>query len=226
MRVTLGICSIVLLSLASSLAAPNYSRTRDRKTRVWNNSPAPNETVTWSGGTDADGYATGPGTVTWYVSGKLFTTGSEIPRYKDFKKSDTYTGNMVRGKFEGLVTQVTADGKTFHGDYVNGRQAPGWSAGPSPAGKTRREKTTTSPQSTDRPITKSKEEAPGPTAPTSEKKLAAPTPERKPIATPAPQLASTPSASPAPNDSLNSLTKPPSSLRLNRTESPSPTPSP
>ena len=49
-----------------SYAGGAYQRTDDRKkTFVWNNEPQPGDAATWSGGRDAEGYATGPGTLTW-----------------------------------------------------------------------------------------------------------------------------------------------------------------
>jgi hypothetical protein len=39
---------------------------------------------------------------------------------------------MIRGKFEGSVVNVDANGKTFHGTFVDGRKASDWAAGPAP----------------------------------------------------------------------------------------------
>jgi len=39
--------------------------------RLWNPNPQPNETCTWTGSKDADGYATGKGLIIWYTDGKV-----------------------------------------------------------------------------------------------------------------------------------------------------------
>src|SRR5476651_1167880 len=54
------VCSALLLLLFanSAFAGGAYQRTKDRKTRVWNNYPQPGDAATWSGDRDADRYAT------------------------------------------------------------------------------------------------------------------------------------------------------------------------
>src|SRR5436309_16083982 len=39
---------------------------------------------------------------------------------------------MVRGKFQGLVVNVDANGRTFHGTFVNGTKSSDWIGGSPP----------------------------------------------------------------------------------------------
>ena len=61
-------------------------------------------------------------------------TGSNIPApAKGNVPIARYTGKMVRGKFQGLVVNVDADGQTSHGTFVNGAKTSDWIAGPPPS---------------------------------------------------------------------------------------------
>jgi len=109
--------------LAQSLYGGIYQRTKDGKTLVWNNYPVPNDQATWSGKRDANGYATGPGTLTWYTSQKAFTTGSMLPAKGPSAVITRLTGTMVKGKLNGPVINLDSEGKTFRLTYVNGVKA-------------------------------------------------------------------------------------------------------
>ena len=113
-------------------AGGGYQRAKDGKTLVWNNRPQADDAAAWSGKRDPDGYASGYGTLTWYRTGKKFVTGSNVPVAKDVVLS-RYTGTMTHGKFDGLVVNVDADGRTFHGTFADGRKTADWHAGPAPA---------------------------------------------------------------------------------------------
>ncbi len=106
-----------------------YQRTDDRKkTLVWNNDPKPGDAAEWTGKRDPEGYAEGPGTLTWLQPQKQFATGSNIAITKKVPISH-YTGTMVHGKFEGAV--VTVDrGKTYHAKFVDGQRKGNWTTGP------------------------------------------------------------------------------------------------
>ena len=69
--------------------------------------PQPNETYTWSGGHDNDGYAAGPGTLQWYVDGK---------------PENSYQGTMSGGKINGRGVGAFASGNRYEGDWVDGRR--------------------------------------------------------------------------------------------------------
>jgi hypothetical protein len=95
-----------------------YQRTKDGKTIVWNNDPKPGDTAAWFGDRDAEGYATKVGTLTWYTS-----NGAVYARY---------FGNMVRGKFDGMVN-VHFKGRTDHAIFVDGQRTTRWAAGRAPS---------------------------------------------------------------------------------------------
>ena len=118
----------VLIFAKGTLADGTYQRTDDRKkTLVWNNDPKPEDAVSWSGDKDRDGYATGPGTLTWFRVDRKPMTGSNI-----FGNTKTpisnYTGTMAHGKLSGSVTTVD-HGKTYHATFADGRKKGSWMAG-------------------------------------------------------------------------------------------------
>src|SRR5438067_12160763 len=77
--IVFGALLLLLILAKGALADGAYQRTDDRKkTFVWNNDPKPDDTATWSGGRDAEGYATGPGTLQWVGRDRSFTTGPNI----------------------------------------------------------------------------------------------------------------------------------------------------
>ena len=111
-------CFLSLLGAAVVLGAGNYQPTKDGKTFVWNGTPRPGDAATWDGDRDKEGYATGFGSLTWYTaSGNVFAL---------------YYGNMVHGKFEGLVN-VHSRGKTGHAMFVDGERNSPWATGPAPS---------------------------------------------------------------------------------------------
>lgn len=129
---SLFIFSALLLLASSAYADGLYLRTKDKKTLVWNNYPAPGEAVTWSGARDKDGYASGEGTVTWYSAGRKFLSGTRLPFFRNAVVSG-YSGKMVRGKLDGPVITVKTKGQIFHGTFVNGNKVGDWAAGPAPS---------------------------------------------------------------------------------------------
>jgi hypothetical protein len=122
--------SVLLLILAKgALADGAYLRTDDRKkTFVWNNDPKPDDAANWSGGRDAEGYATGPGTLKWFRRERSFITGSNIFSPKKTLIS-SYSGTMVHGQFSGGVMTVD-HGKMYHATFVDGHKKGRWTAGP------------------------------------------------------------------------------------------------
>ena len=88
-----------------------YMQTRDGMALIWNNNYQTDDEATWSGDTDRDGYGTGAGTLTWYADGK--------PRW-------SYSGKMVRGKLEGRVVNLDADGNRASGAYKRGKKTGVW----------------------------------------------------------------------------------------------------
>ena len=120
---------LILIPAKGVLADGAYQRTEDRKkTFVWNNDPKPGDAASWSGDRDSEGYATGPGTLTWYRTQHAFMTGSNLPGSKKTPIS-SYTGTMVRGKLSGNVTTVD-HGKSYHATFADGHRKGSWVAGP------------------------------------------------------------------------------------------------
>lgn len=127
--IAFGVSVLVLAFAGHASADGAYQRTDDRrKTLVWNNDPQPGDAAEWTGTRDSEGYAEGPGTLTWLRTQRAFTTGSNIAGNKEVPVS-RYTGTMVHGKFEGGVTTVD-HGRTYHAKFVDGQRKGKWSLGP------------------------------------------------------------------------------------------------
>src|SRR5437899_12586823 len=75
---SLFVCGALLLFAIVAYGAGSYQRTRDGQTLVWNDSPEAGEEATWAGKRDKDGFATGPGILTWYKVEPTVVTGSNI----------------------------------------------------------------------------------------------------------------------------------------------------
>jgi hypothetical protein len=136
----LFVCSALLLFANAAYGGGTFQRTKDGQTFVWNNAPRSGDQATWSGKRDAQGYATGYGTLTWYSKAKrTVVTGSNIPSAQGRSVVvSRYSGKMVRGKLDGPVVNVDANGKTFRGTFVNGTKASDWGTGPTPVPDQRR----------------------------------------------------------------------------------------
>ena len=126
--------ALALLLANGAYGDGTYQRTKDGRTFVWDNDPKPHQTVTWSGDRDADGYAMGSGTLTWYTVERKIVTGSNIPDLR-YTVIGSFTGNMARGKFDGPVVDLDPKGNKFHAKFVDGRRASDWAAGPAPQKK-------------------------------------------------------------------------------------------
>jgi hypothetical protein len=123
---------VALLVWASGAYADGtYQQTKDGKTRIWNPDPKPDDVAAWSGARDVQRYASGDGTLTWYKIERKFGMGSRLPVEKEIFVI-RYTGKMVRGKFEGLVVAVDANGKTSHAPFADGSKSSEWVAGSAP----------------------------------------------------------------------------------------------
>jgi ketosteroid isomerase-like protein len=180
-------------------AAGSYQRTRDGKTLVWTDSPRHGEEATWLGKRDKNGFATGSGTLTWYKVEPTIVTGSNIPNARRHAiVISRYSGKMVRGKLEGAVTYVDANGKRLQATFVNGKRVTQQTVAPTPKRTPAPVKPTPTPAS---------EQSPSPAAQETQtavpQQTATPTPERtpaptKPTPTPAPEQSSSPAAQETP----------------------------
>jgi len=114
-----------LLFASVTYGAGSYQRTRDGHTRVWNDSPEAGEEATWSGKSDKEGFATGPGILTWYKAEPRIVTGSNILDTRRYAMViSRCSGKMMRGKFKGPVIYIDANGGTQQVTSVNGADRP------------------------------------------------------------------------------------------------------
>ena len=122
---SLFVCGALLLFAIAAYGTGAYQRTRDGQTLVWNDSPEAGEEATWAGKRDKDGFATGPGILTWYKVEPTVVTGSNILDTRRYAVViSRYSGKMVRGKFKGPVTYIDANGKTLQVTSVNEANRP------------------------------------------------------------------------------------------------------
>jgi ketosteroid isomerase-like protein len=122
---SLFVCGALLLFASVAYSTGSYQRTRDGQTLVWNNSPEAGEEATWSGKRDKDGFATGPGILTWYKVEPTVVTGSNILDTRRYAAViSRCSGKMVRGKFKGPITYIDANGKTLQVTSVNEAHRP------------------------------------------------------------------------------------------------------
>jgi ketosteroid isomerase-like protein len=119
------ILSLLLWSTINADAGSRYQRAKDGKTIIWNNDYQAGDDAHWTGDHDADGFANGDGTLTWYNVKRKQETGNLIPTFKD-KKLVSFSGTMIRGKFEGVVTTVGSDGQTYRAKYADGQRTGDW----------------------------------------------------------------------------------------------------
>jgi ketosteroid isomerase-like protein len=211
------ILCFILTVVVASAAQAKYDRALDGKTKVWHNSPQRRVQASWSGERDDRGYATGRGTLTWFRAERTWLTGSLLPSIKYVEVSE-YKGRMVEGKLEGAVVSVDSRGNTYHAKFADGRKTTDWLAGPIAGSGQKPEQNVAKPEIVEAPA-----EAPPP-APKLDQHIAqkpaapAPPPPKEVVINPPAETAS-PSA-----DSLQSLTMPPSSLRVAALTEPSPHP--
>ncbi len=133
MKRRLFFASVTVLLLANVAdAGGRYQRTEDGGTLIWSDYPKSRYEATWSGERDANGYATGEGTLTWYRVERNFVLGSILPTGKHTVVA-RYSGKMTAGKLKGDVVSTGLDGKIFHAVFVDGSREGAWSAGPAPS---------------------------------------------------------------------------------------------
>jgi len=100
-----------LFAFTAAAAGGAYQPTTDKTAFVWNNYPAPYDEASWDGVVDADGYATGPGTITWSKNGEW---------------TSKFSGPMVHGRLHGYIINVDADGSKFAGTFTRGIKQSDW----------------------------------------------------------------------------------------------------
>ena len=90
-----------------AFAEQEYTIT-DKGYKVFNSSPQPNESVTWSGNTDSEGFASGEGILQWFINGK---------------PTEKYEGGMLKGKLSGRGINTWGKGHRYEGAFVNGMRS-------------------------------------------------------------------------------------------------------
>ncbi len=123
---------VAILACATSASAGKYQRTLDKKSHIWNDDPKPGEECNWAGGRDKLDLASGPGTLTWYNDEKGPRTRTTFATEK-LHFASKLTGTMLRGRWEGMVEAMDADGHVSHALFDNGKVASAWAEGPAPA---------------------------------------------------------------------------------------------
>ncbi len=96
--------AVLFLLLFSGIThASDYFWTKEGA-RVWNPTPKPGMSATWSGEQDTEGYATGKGVLQYYVNNQ---------------EADRYEGSMSRGRFHGKGS-ISSFPRFYDGDFVDG----------------------------------------------------------------------------------------------------------
>lgn len=103
---------------------------------IWNPSPRPNETVTWSGGCK-NGKAHGRGELKWFSDGTLTQHYKTVPNSdgkagtghvdlveydKDGRFEFSFVGQWKNGRNHGQGTETWANGDKYVGQYSNGNR--------------------------------------------------------------------------------------------------------
>jgi len=120
--------SVLLLATANAFAAGPTWIADTNGCRVSNPHPLPRESITWSGDCPG-GYATGKGTLSWFLRGKPngtyrgelrdgVTDGQGVFEYPS---GERYEGGFVEGRYEGHGVYRYAGGATFEGDFIAGK---------------------------------------------------------------------------------------------------------
>jgi MORN repeat len=114
MKIPGAIATVAILFVATQAAAqtndptdkqapPDWITTSNKPCKVWNPTPQPNESVTWSGACK-DGFASGKGILFWTENGK---------------PDVEYDGEYANGKRNGHGVMIFPDGKRIEGFWVN-----------------------------------------------------------------------------------------------------------
>ena len=94
---------------AEKQAPADWITTSNKPCKVWNPTPQPNESVTWSGECK-DGLASGKGILFWTENGK---------------PDVEYDGDYANGKRNGHGVMIFPDGKRIEGFWVNDEMLEG-----------------------------------------------------------------------------------------------------
>jgi hypothetical protein len=95
--------AIQAMAQTDNPAPPGWITATNQPCKIWNPSPQPDESVTWSGECK-DGYASGEGVLRWTLNGK-----------PDLE----FDGRYANGKRNGPGVIITPDGRRIEGNWVN-----------------------------------------------------------------------------------------------------------
>lgn len=128
-RKAMRVATVLILSVIADYAMAGGAWIADANgCKMWDVSPKPNESVSWSGAC-ANGYAEGPGTQEWTVDGvkayvfegKLFAGKLNGQGKTTNAKGGSYEGNFVDGLPQGKGITIFADGARYEGDFALGK---------------------------------------------------------------------------------------------------------
>lgn len=125
----LALTAVLLFLLAGPAFAGEFITTTDSNAKVWADYVLKGETATWNGRVDADGYATGDGTMRFLLNGKpaqVYQGEMNRGRYHGSGKftfldtGDVYEGQFVDGRFQGQGLLTRRDGSYYDGNWFAG----------------------------------------------------------------------------------------------------------
>jgi hypothetical protein len=129
MRLSFVLIGVALLALpaAAQGGPPQWSADPKTGCRVWNSSPEPGDSISWTGGC-RNGLAQGPGVLQWFMDGKpvsRFEGG-----YRDglldgkgvytFANGARYEGEYADDLRHGRGTMIEPDGTRYEGEWRQG----------------------------------------------------------------------------------------------------------
>lgn len=109
----IAIAAIVFISFRAmaqteNSTPPGWITATNQQCKIWNPTPQPNESVTWSGAC-TNGFASGKGILRWTEDGK---------------PDAEFDGEYANGKRNGFGVIITPDGKRTGGDWANDEPVP------------------------------------------------------------------------------------------------------
>ena len=97
------LAAIPAMAQPANPPTPAWITASNQPCKIWNPSPQPNESVTWSGPCK-DGFASGEGVLRWTEDGK---------------PDVEYRGGYANGRRNGHGIMIMPDGKRIEGQWLN-----------------------------------------------------------------------------------------------------------
>lgn len=105
--VFVAVIGLATPALTQQAVQPGWIADARTNCRVWNQNPAANETITWSGPCEG-GLAHGQGVLQWHENGK---------------PGERYEGGMIAGNRHGYGNFVSGDGARYKGEWRENKRA-------------------------------------------------------------------------------------------------------